>query len=208
MDCAISEPVSRRNPTECRHARHAASRIAVVETSFGTTITGGWLGNCSREYEHPKEAFMCDYSLHVVASRSAKAGDNLVTASFPGTTTRGFAAVNEPLVAVCLLPGTELAFEKDVEWRRPFLGFLRKRRPCGRLARFRQLGLEHAAQHHDAVEFPNGQIILLTDLRPGQRATVLQLPVVARMGHDERTSKADVTIIDVEPARTYDLRHV
>jgi hypothetical protein len=30
--------------------------------------------------------------------------------------------------------------------------------------------------HHDALEFPDGQIVLLTHLRAGQQATVLQLP--------------------------------
>jgi hypothetical protein len=148
---------------------------------------------------------MCDYSLHAVASRSAKAGDHLVTASFPGTTTRGFAAVNEPTVAVCLLPGTELAFEGDVEWRRPFFGLFQKRRPCGRLARFRQVNTQHAATHHDAIEFSDGQIVLLTDLRPGQRATVLQLPVVARMAREDRWTNRHVTVIDAEPIRTHEL---
>ncbi|MBV9978619.1 MAG: hypothetical protein JO365_01240, partial [Bradyrhizobium sp.] len=33
------------------------------------------------------------------------------------------------------------------------------------------------AQHHDALEFANGTIVLVTDLAIGQRATVLQLPV-------------------------------
>ena len=62
---------------------------------------------------------MCDYSLHNVASRSAKVGDDLITTTFAGCSTRGFAAVEEPNVAVCLLPGTEVAFQKEVEheWR-------------------------------------------------------------------------------------------
>ena len=34
----------------------------------------------------------------------------------------------------------------------------------------------NAAMHHDALEFPDGQVILLTRLCEGQRATVLQLP--------------------------------
>jgi hypothetical protein len=55
---------------------------------------------------------MCDYSLHAVASRPAKVGETLVTTSFYGTSTRGFAAKEEPGVAVCLLPGTELAFPR------------------------------------------------------------------------------------------------
>jgi hypothetical protein len=56
---------------------------------------------------------MCDYSLHHVASRPAKVGDKLVTTDFLKTITRGFAAVGEPDVAVCLLPGTELAFDEN-----------------------------------------------------------------------------------------------
>ena len=64
---------------------------------------------------------MCDYSLHAVASRPAKVGETLVTTSFYGTSTRGFAAKEEPRVAVCLLPGTELAFEQDVRYNRFWL---------------------------------------------------------------------------------------
>jgi hypothetical protein len=59
---------------------------------------------------------MCDYSLHAIASRPAKVGDKLVSAKFPLTATRGFAAVGEPNVAVCVLPGTEIAFDSDVEF--------------------------------------------------------------------------------------------
>jgi hypothetical protein len=54
---------------------------------------------------------MCDYSLHAVASRPAKTGDRLTTTHFPDSITRGLAAVTEPDVAVCLLPGTEVAFD-------------------------------------------------------------------------------------------------
>ncbi len=57
---------------------------------------------------------MCDYSLMHVASRSAKVGDKLVSTQFQNALTRGFAAVGEPGVAVCLLPGTELAFDAKV----------------------------------------------------------------------------------------------
>ncbi len=54
---------------------------------------------------------MCDYSLHAVATRPAKVGETLITTTFRGTSTRGFASESDPAVAVCLLPGTELAFE-------------------------------------------------------------------------------------------------
>jgi hypothetical protein len=58
---------------------------------------------------------MCDYSLHHVASRPAKIEDKLVVTKFNGSFTRGFAAVGEPHVAVCLLPGTEVAFDQICE---------------------------------------------------------------------------------------------
>ena len=45
---------------------------------------------------------MCDYSLHSVKSRPAKVGDKLTTRDF-GTGTRGFAASEDPNVAVCVL---------------------------------------------------------------------------------------------------------
>ena len=58
---------------------------------------------------------MCDYSLHGVASRRAKVGDRLVTKRFWNTTTRGFSAIEEPTLAVCRLPGTEVGFETEVQ---------------------------------------------------------------------------------------------
>ncbi len=59
---------------------------------------------------------MCDYSLHAVASRPAKVGETLITTTFRGTSTRGFASESEPAVAVCMLPGTELAFAENVRY--------------------------------------------------------------------------------------------
>ncbi|MEH2495765.1 hypothetical protein V1294_002244 [Bradyrhizobium sp. AZCC 1678] len=63
---------------------------------------------------------MCDYSLHAVQSRPARAGDVLLTGEFPNTVTRGFSAIGEPDTAVCLLPGTELAFSEDAVCDHPF----------------------------------------------------------------------------------------
>jgi hypothetical protein len=118
---------------------------------------------------------MCDYSLHAVASRPAKVGDKLVSAKFSLTATRGFAAVGEPDVAVCVLPGTEIAFDSDVE----FDGTFFKKKVADKLARFRTVATDHEHRHHDALEFADGQIVLLTLLYPGQHATVLQLPAVS-----------------------------
>jgi hypothetical protein len=118
---------------------------------------------------------MCDYSLHLVASRPAKVGDKLVTTAFNNSVTRGFTSVGEPQVAVCLLPGTEVAFEGEVECDGFFV--FRSQRIIGeKVARFRQIKTEEPYTHHDALEFPNGEIVLLTRLSEGQHATVLQLP--------------------------------
>ena len=119
---------------------------------------------------------MCDYSLHLVASRPAKVGDKLVTTAFNNSLTRGFAAVGEPQVAVCLLPGTEVAFEEEVECERIFKIFRSQKIIGEKVARFRQIAMEEPNAHHDALEFPNGQIVLLTRMSEGQHATVLQLP--------------------------------
>src|SRR5258705_1204766 len=126
---------------------------------------------------------MCDYSLQYVASRPAKVGDKLVSTKFSKSITGGFAAVGEPNVAVCLLPGTEVAFEKEVECEHT-LGFFPNRKLGEKVARFRQVKKELLHVHPDALEFPDGAIGLLTRLSQGQRATVLQLPTAPRTAEE------------------------
>src|SRR5262249_7126964 len=125
---------------------------------------------------------MCDYSLDLVASRPAKADDKLVTTKFQNSMTRGFATIGEPNVAVCLLPGTEIAFEKEVKYERFFALFpSRKFGKLGKkVAQFRQINVGKPMVHHDALEFPDGETVLLTRLCEGQHATVLQLPASSR----------------------------
>jgi len=104
-----------------------------------------------------------------------------VTTKSNNSITRGFAAVEEPHVAVCLLPGTEIAFDENVECEPSFgLGILPNKKIGQRLARFRQINMDNAVTHHDALEFPDGHVVLLTRLCVGQRATVLRLPAAAR----------------------------
>jgi hypothetical protein len=118
---------------------------------------------------------MCDFSLQSVRSRPAKVGDKLMTHNF-GTGTRGFAAVNDSELAVCLAPGTELAFAEEVAiFPHSLLGW-RKKTIGHRTAIFRQLNKDKLTAHHDALEFPDGRTELLTLLCEGQIATVLQLP--------------------------------
>jgi hypothetical protein len=141
---------------------------------------------------------MCDYSLHDVTSRPAKVGDKLVSTQFPNAITRGFSDPSQPRVAVCLLPGTELAFETEVECDASFR-FLPTRKSTHKVARFRQVNLNRPAAHHDALEFPDGKIVLVTDLCEGQQATVLQLPSTGTgrpaREQDEREAKQNASLI-------------
>ncbi len=119
---------------------------------------------------------MCDYSLQNVRSRPAKVGDKLAVRNF-GTGTRGFCAPEDANMAVCLLPGTELSFTGEVRrvrlwpWHKSILNH--------KTAIFRQINQQNLRTHHDALEFADGQIVLLTLLTEGQQATVLQLPTTA-----------------------------
>ena len=121
---------------------------------------------------------MCDYSLHSVRTRPAQVGEKLVTTDF-GTGTRGFASPNDLRTAVCLLPGTELAFSRASSgWTMRSLTKRWSKVPREtphKTAIFRQINLGMLT-HHDALEFPDGEVRLLTTLSVGQEATVLQLP--------------------------------
>ena len=104
---------------------------------------------------------MCDYSLQAIRSRPAKVGEDLMVYDF-GTGTKGFAPQTVPFsdaraCAVCLTPGTEIEIN-------------------GQVAIFRQINKAMEHTHHDALEYPSGEIELLTHHRPGMRARVLQLP--------------------------------
>ena len=138
---------------------------------------------------------MCDYSLHGVASRPARVGDKLVSCSFRNSITRGFASSEQPDVAVCLMPGTELAFESPVEAQVIAQGGT-VRNYGQSVARFRQVNLETPLVHHDALEFANGVMVMVTDLMPGQRVVVLQLPAdPAEMPAREERTVPDEAIV-------------
>jgi hypothetical protein len=122
---------------------------------------------------------MCDYSLYSVKSRPAKVGDKLTTRDF-GTGTLGFVAPEDVSVAVCVRPGTELSFARDVTCQPIGMLGWRDKVIKHKTAIFRQVNKEKVAAHHDALEFPDGQIVLLTCVREGQEATVLQLPAEPR----------------------------
>ena len=132
---------------------------------------------------------MCDYSLQMIASRPAVVGDKLTTSSFDGTYSKGFAPQTglNP-ITVCVLPGTELAFDKPIESYKAFsaLDFIETyrgnniRTSVHSVARFRQINKDTPNVHHDALELPDGEIVRLQDLTLGQMATVLQLPAAPK----------------------------
>jgi hypothetical protein len=137
---------------------------------------------------------MCDYSLENVNSRPARVADRLVTTTFTNTITRGFAATDDVNMAVCLLPGTELAFERDVEYDHPVTH--QRTSVGGSTARFRELDRYNVFAHHDALEFPNGMVIPLTRLVCGQKAVVLQLPArLVEAPAQEETAVPEVTVV-------------
>jgi hypothetical protein len=129
---------------------------------------------------------MCDYSLHAITSRPAEVGEELVTTTFRGTSTRGFASEKEPGVAVCLLPGTELAFAEEVRYDNRWIWTRTINSKVGKFGKIDPLVPE---RHHDAVEFADGSYVLVTQLVEGQRVTVLQLPVTKPIAAPDSTTE-------------------
>lgn len=119
---------------------------------------------------------MCDFSLQMVKSRPAKVEDQLTVKDF-GHGTTGFCASEDESVAVCLLPGTELAFDEPIK---VYGGWFDLQGCKATTAIFRQINKEQPRAHHDALETPDGQIVLLTRLAGGQKARVLQLPAAPK----------------------------
>jgi hypothetical protein len=136
---------------------------------------------------------MCDYSLHNVKSCPAKIDDKLTVRNF-GTGTKGFAAPEDATTAVCVLPGTELAFSQEpTRTASGFLGW-RAGRINHKTAIFRQVNKDQPRAHHDALEFPDGRIVLLTELLEGQEATVLQLPARPATAAEAEAQKRSVYV--------------
>ena len=131
---------------------------------------------------------MCDFSLHSIKSRPAKVDDKLTTRDF-GTGTLGFAASEDVNVAVCVRPGTELSFAREVTCQPIGMLGWRDKVIRHKTAIFRQINKDRVAAHHDALEFPDGQIVLLTCISEGQEATVLQLPAEPKTAVEADTQK-------------------
>jgi hypothetical protein len=67
------------------------------------------------------------------------------------------------------------------------------------VARFRQIDTESPHVHHDALEFPDGRVVLVTRLVEGQHATVLQLPATANQSG--KRVQVELPAEAIEPVR-------
>src|SRR5947209_17675962 len=114
---------------------------------------------------------MCDYSLHHVKSRPAKVGDKLRTVNF-NTGTRGFASPDDRTTAVCVLPGTELAFSEEVKCDPFRLLNWRVRIIESRKAILRQVNKDIMRMHYDELEFEVDTTDLLIDYLDGLEYTM------------------------------------
>src|SRR5262245_11036506 len=133
---------------------------------------------------------MCDYSLSACKTRDAQVADELISGAIANqhgsrTTTKGFYTKGVDDVAVCLRPGTELAFEQDVAFFDKDDYSVKERKVVSRVARFREINESEKYKHHDALEFSDGTVVLLNDLVEGQRCRVLQLPATVKQFHAE-----------------------
>jgi len=113
-----------------------------------------------------------------VKTRDAALHDQLVTTDFR-TGTRGFACVTDPECAVCVKPGTEIAFDAPIQFYNPdsIVTIVSGKYTA---AVFGQVNKANKMAHHDCLEFPDGSHILLTRLIPGQSAKILQLPATPK----------------------------
>ena len=117
---------------------------------------------------------MCDYSLHAVADAACPSRRDADLHDIPRYIDPRLCVGTRAAVAVCMLPGTELAFAEDVKYDNRWIW---TRTTDCRVGKFNQIDPHVSDRHHDAIEFPDGSHVLVTQLCEGQRATVLQLPV-------------------------------
>jgi hypothetical protein len=97
-------------------------------------------------------------------------------------------------MAVCLLPGTELAFDDEIAFESS-RAFHSIRRLDDRVARFRHINEQQPNTHHDALEVADGTTVLLTQLCTGQHATVLQLPAEASPARSDKEERVETFAI-------------
>lgn len=145
---------------------------------------------------------MCDYSLEAVKNRKATVGDKLVTQRFYSHTT-GFVDPSTADTAVCIMPGTEIAFDAPISKLGSYATPLADREVIDTgftVAKFVQIhrDLAHTSYHKDGLEFVDGSQVLINDLVVGQKASVLQLPAEPLVQHTDLPAMTEQS----EPGKT------
>jgi hypothetical protein len=87
------------------------------------------------------------------------------------------------------LPGTEIAFPDGLPVAHGRFWSWNRRRVQYHTAIFRQINKDRLDMHHDALEFPDGHVMLLTQVGGGVKATVLQLPAIPQNPSEEQAQK-------------------
>jgi hypothetical protein len=109
----------------------------------------------------------------------------------------GFAAVCTPNFAGCPLAGKAVGFLKDVGFEcisGRYPNWKAETKLTEKVARFRQVDKNKPHTHHDALEFADGQIVLVSRLCEGQEATVLQLPAPPRTADEAEEQKRVIVV--------------
>ncbi len=132
---------------------------------------------------------MCDYSLRNLVSRPAVVDDKLTVTKFSSTTSIGFAGPENANVPVCVMPGTELAFADNIKQGNSSVFGFGDKEHAHKTARFRQINLDTPNTHHDALELPDGEVLLLHSLKVGQAVTVLQLPAAPQTEEEAKAQE-------------------
>ena len=147
---------------------------------------------------------MCDWSLEAVKSREANVGDKLAVTRFTGACSKGLADVsdikdNVATTAVCLMPGTEVAFDNDVEINDIYGQTTTI--PNSRVAKFIEVDPDKPHTYHDTFEFLDGTQVKVHTLTLGQTVSVLQLPAQPLVSHMDlpATTEETTTIADAQP---------
>jgi len=95
-----------------------------------------------------------------------------------------------------MLPGTELALAENVKYDNRWIW---TKEIDSRVGKFGAIDPDIPHRHHDAIEFPDGSNVLVTQLSEGQRVTVLQLPVVQQAATEHaRADTSTATPVSVD----------
>src|SRR5271157_682577 len=127
---------------------------------------------------------MCDYSLEAMASRPAVVGEKLITHKFASHTT-GFAEPNKTEMPVCVLPGSELAFDSPIKvnegsWS---AGWIETTLDATVAVFAQDPKPEYGNTWRDCLELVDGRRFKLNQLIEGQTVSVLQLPKEQTISH-------------------------